>query len=145
MGIPAFIGFGFSGGGVTNLGPILNLTDVSDFAFNMPRAGTITSISAYFSTAGALNLAGTTVTITAQLYQSIAPSNVYTPVGPAVPLTPPLTGALATGFVSTGIATGLAIPVAAQTQLLMVFSITAAGEVLIQTVVGYASAGISIA
>jgi hypothetical protein len=38
----------------------------------------------------------------------------------------------------------LAIPVTAQTRLLMVFSATATGASLLNTVVGYASAGITI-
>jgi hypothetical protein len=38
----------------------------------------------------------------------------------------------------------LAIPVTAQTRLLLVFSATAAGLSLINTVTGYASAGVTI-
>jgi BclB C-terminal domain-containing protein len=143
-GIPAFIGFGTSGAGATALTGTIDLTGLSDFAFSVPRAGTISSISAYFSTAVALSLVGTIVTVQARLYASTPPTNVYTPIGPTVVLTPPLTGPLAAGVVSTGIATGLAIPVAPQTQLMMVFFIQTTGEVLIQTVVGFASAGLVI-
>ncbi|WP_308737459.1 hypothetical protein [Paenibacillus sp. PCH8] len=48
------------------------------------------------------------------------------------------------GTISNGITTGLAIPVTAQTRLLLVFSATAAGLVLVNTVVGYASGGVNI-
>jgi superfamily II helicase len=51
---------------------------------------------------------------------------------------------LALGTISNGITTGLNIPVAPQTRLLMVFSATAAGTTLITTVAGYASAGVNI-
>ena len=47
--------------------------------------------------------------------------------------------------VLSGITTGLSIPVTAQSRLLMVFSATSSGLSLINTVVGYASAGIEIA
>jgi BclB C-terminal domain-containing protein len=143
--LPAFIGFGSSGTGVVALNGSINLTDLSDYAFNVPRNGTVTSVSAFFSTSGALALIGTTITITAQLYVSTAPGNIFTPVaGTDVTLTPALTGILPTGTVSTGILTGLNVPVAAQDQLMMVFSITAAGEALVNTVIGFASAGITI-
>ncbi|HEY8911148.1 MAG TPA: hypothetical protein VIM51_12860 [Desulfosporosinus sp.] len=49
------------------------------------------------------------------------------------------------GTISNAILTELAISVTAQTRLLMVFSATAAGLSLINTVSGYASAGVVIA
>ncbi len=111
----------------------------------MPTAGIITSIAAYFSTASALSLVGTTVTITAQLYQSATPDNTFSPVpGAVVTLAPALTGVVAIGTISNGIVTGLSIPVTAQTRLLMVYSITANGMTLINTVSGYASGGVAI-
>jgi len=94
----------------------------------------------------ALSLVGSTVTITAQLYESATPDNTFTPIaGTLVTLAPPLTGVLAIGTISSGIVTGLSIPVTAETRLLMVYSITAAGVTLINTVTGYASAGVTIA
>jgi BclB C-terminal domain-containing protein len=93
----------------------------------------------------ALTLVGTTITITAQLYSSPTPDNTFAPVaGTLVTLAPALTGVLAIGTTSNGILTGLAIPVTAETRLLMVYSITAAGVDLISTVAGYASAGVTI-
>ncbi len=149
-GIPAFIGFGSSAPGLTVLGSNIDLTNPSgtltNFAFSMPRAGTITSISAYFSTTAALSLIGSSITIRAQLYVSSTPNNLFVPIpGAVVNLAPSLTGTISIGDISSGITTGLSIPVTAQSRLLMVFSATSSGLSLINTVVGYASAGIEIA
>ncbi len=59
-------------------------------------------------------------------------------------LAPALTGILAVLSTSDGITTGLSIPVTSQTTLLMVYSITATGISLINTVTGFASAGVVI-
>jgi BclB C-terminal domain-containing protein len=131
------------------LGATIDLTgaegELLNFAFSVPRAGTITSIAAFFSTVAALSLVGTTVTITAQLYESTTPNNNFNFVpGTTVTLVPSLTGILSLGTVSNALLTGLSIPVAAQTRLLMVFSASATGVSLINTVDGYASAGITI-
>lgn len=149
-GIPVFIGFGSSAPGLTLLGSSIDLTNpsgtLSNFAFSMPRAGTITSLSAYFSTTAALSLLGSSITITAQLYVSNTPNNVFTPIpGAIVNLSPALSGVISIGTISSGITTGLSIPVTAQSRLLMVYSANATGLSLVNTVVGYASAGIEIA
>ncbi len=148
-GIPAFIGFGSSAPGLTVLGSSIDLTNpsgtLSNFAFSMPRAGTITSLSAYFSTTAALSLVGSSITVTAQLYVSNTPDNVFTPIpGAIVNLSPALSGIISIGTISNGITTGLSIPVTAQSRLLMVYSARATGLSLVNTVVGYASAGIEI-
>lgn len=126
-GIPAFIGFGSSAPGLTILGSSIDLTNpsgtLSNFAFSMPRAGTITSLSAYFSTTAALSLLGSSITIRAQLYVSNTPNNVFTPIpGAVVNLSPALSGTISIGTISSGITTGLSIPVTAQSRLLMVYS-----------------------
>ena len=114
-------------------------------AFSVPRAGTITSLAAYFSVTAGLNILGTTITITAQLYQSTTPNNSFTAVpGAVVTLSPALTGTVSIGAVSNGITTGLNIPVNPQTRLLLVFSATASGLSLVNTIAGYASAGLTI-
>ena len=64
--------------------------------------------------------------------------------GTLVTLTPSLTGILSIGAISKGLLTGLAIPVPAQTRLMLVLTATASGLSLINTVAGYASAGVSI-
>jgi BclB C-terminal domain-containing protein len=149
VGTSSLIGFGTAATGVNILTGTIDLTGgpgvLINEAFSVPRDGTITSIAAYFSTTLALTLVGTTVTITAQLYESTTPDNTFTAIpGAVVTLAPPLTGVLAIGTVSSGIATGLSIPVTPETRLLLVFSSTAAGLDLLTTVAGYASAGVNI-
>lgn len=148
-GLPAFVGFGSSVQGLTVLGTTINITNaagtLSNFAFQVPRAGIITSFSAFFSTTAALSLVGSTVTVNAQIYQSTTPNNVFSPIaGTLINLTPSLTGAISIGTLLNGSLTGLNIPVTAQTRLMLVFSATASGLTLINTVAGYASAGLSI-
>ncbi|WDZ57811.1 exosporium glycoprotein BclB-related protein [Paenibacillus polymyxa] len=150
VGTTSLIGFGSSATGISLVGGIIDLTgtlvgSVINFAFSVPRGGVITSIAGYFSTTAALTLLGSSVSITAQLFSSPTPNNTFIAVpGATVTLTPPLTDIVALGTTSSGIATGLAIPVTAQTRLLMVFSATATGISLVNTVVGYASAGVTI-
>ncbi len=148
-GIPALVGFGNSGNTLTALGGTIDILggpgELLNFAFSVPRDGTITSISAFFSVTAALALVGSTITITAQLYSSTTPDNVFSPIpGAIVTLAPPLTGLISIGDISNGITEGLSIPVTAETRLLLVFSTTATGISLVNTVLGYASAGITI-
>ena len=113
--------------------------------FQLPAPELITSIAAFFSNTVALALVGSTVTITAQLYSSTTPDNTFTAIpGAVVTLAPALTGIIALGAISNGITTGLSIAVTPQTRLLLVFSATAAGLSLINTVTGYASGGFTI-
>jgi BclB C-terminal domain-containing protein len=143
-GIPGYFAFGTSAQGVFPLNFFLDLTELPDL-FSLPRDAKITSLAAFFSTTGTLVLTGTTVAITAQLYKAAPATTVFTPVLEAsVTLTPSLTGTVSAGTVSSGQITGLSIPITAGTRLLMVFSITAAGTSLINTVVGYASAGLAM-
>ncbi|KHL95965.1 hypothetical protein QW71_09315, partial [Paenibacillus sp. IHB B 3415] len=146
----SLVGFGSSSTGVSVTGGIIDLTGAAgtllNFAFSVPRAGTITSLAGYFSTTAGLSLVGSTVTITAQLFQSTTPNNTFTAVpGALVTLAPTLTGVLALGTISSGLTTGLSIPVTAGTRLLMVFSATVtAGIDVATTVAGYASGGVTI-
>ena len=149
VGTPAFVGFGSSAPGLSIVGNTIDLTNPSgtltNFAFTMPRDGTITAIDIFFSTTAALSLVGSTITITAQLYQSTVPNNTMTAIpGTLITLTPSLTGILSIGSISKGILTGLSIPVPAQTRLMLVLTATATGLSLVNTVAGYASAGVSI-
>lgn len=148
-GIPAFVGFGSSAQGLTVLGASIDITNasgtLSNFAFQVPRAGIITSFSAFFSTTVGLSLPGSTVAVRAQIYQSATPNNVFSPIaGTLINLTPSLTGIVSIGTLLNGSLTGLNIPVTAQTRLMLVFSATASGLTLLNTVAGYASAGLSI-
>jgi len=149
-GTGALLGFGNGVDGVSFIGgTTIDLTGAAgaalNFAFSMPRNGTITSISVYFSSTVAQALIGTTVTLTGQLYQSTTPDNTFTPIpGTMVALAPAMTGVLAPGTVSNGITTGLSIPVTAQTRLLFVGSATATGISLLNAESGYWSAGVAI-
>lgn len=148
-GTSAALGFGNSASGIQNIGGAIDLTGASgmnlNMAFSVPRDGTITSLSGFFSTTLAQSLIGSTVTVTAQLYQSTTPDNLFYPVpGAVVTLAPALTGVLAMGTISSGEVTGLSIPVTRGTRLLLVYSATATGLSLVNTLQGYASAGVAI-
>lgn len=149
VGTSSIVGFGNSATGVSLVGNTIDLTGAEgtllNMAFSVPRSGVITSIAAYFSSTAALNLSGTKINITAQLYRSVAPNNRFTAIqGAVVTLSPDLTGNMSIGRTSNGITTGLNISVNPQTRLLLVFSATASGASLVNTVEGYASAGITI-
>ena len=149
VGTPAFIGFGSSAPGISIIGNTIDLTNPSgtltNFAFTMPRDGVITSIDVFFSTTAALSLVGSTITIEAKLYESIAPNNTMTVVpGTTVTLTPSLTGVISIGTISKGILTGLNINVPAGTRLMLVLTARASGLSLVNTVAGYVSAGVAI-
>ncbi len=149
VGTSALLGFGSSANGVALVGANIDLTGAGgtllNFGFVSPRAGTITAMSAQFSTTLALSLLGSNVTITAQLYTAPSGSNTFAPVpGAVVTLAPSLGGVLALGAVSSGTTTGLAIPITAGNRYLMVCSATASGISLANSIVGYASAGVNI-
>jgi len=65
--------------------------------------------------------------------------------GAEVTLSPPLTGIVSEGEISNGITTGLSIPVTSQTRGMIVFTVTADGITLINTVKGYESASVGVA
>ncbi|WP_316839482.1 exosporium glycoprotein BclB-related protein [Pedobacter gandavensis] len=146
-GTMAAIGFG-NNGTVSALGGTIDLSGgpsvVANFAFSSPRSGTLTSISAYFSNTMALSLLGTALTVQAQLYSSTTPNNSFSVVPGAVVTLSALTGILSVGNSVSGSTTGLGIPVTANTRYLLVFSTSATGLTLINSVAGYVSAGINI-
>ena len=144
-GTQSLIGFG-SNETATLDGGIIDTTGLNNVAFSMPRDGVITSLAAYFSIGAAVSLTGSTVTISAQLYSSPTPDDSFAPVpGALVTLAPPFTGLVAVGDNSSGLVTGLAIPVAAGTRLLMVFSAEVTAGLDVATIIsGYAGAGLSV-
>ena len=77
------IGFGSNATYSLTAGDI-NLAGLSNMSFSVPRNGTITDITAYFSTSAALALVGSTVTITAQVYESATPNDTFIPVAGGV-------------------------------------------------------------
>ena len=147
-GFPALIGFGNSITSATVLGATIDLTGevggLLNFAFSVPRDGTITSIAAFFSLVVGLNIIGTTSTVQAQLYSSTTPNNIFSPIAESLVTVGSYSGIVSAGEVRNNILSGLSIPVVEQERLLMVFSITTTGLNLLNTVVGYASAGITI-
>jgi BclB C-terminal domain-containing protein len=79
------------------------------------------------------------------MYKAGSTSNSFTPIsGATVSFVPGFTGVISIGFISTGSVTGLNEAVQAGDRLMLVFSSTATGLSLINTVTGYASAGIEI-
>ncbi len=149
----SLIGFGNSVSEVSLIGGAIdiagtNIGELLNYAFSVSRDGTITSIAAYFSTAADLSLIGSTVTITAQLYRSAPPpNNIFTPIpGANITLTPPLNDTALVGTISDGAVTLLVpVPVTTRTRLLMVFSAEVTmGTAIASTVIGYASAGVTI-
>ena len=124
----------------------IDTTSAGNVVQVFPRDGTITSISARFSTTQALALVGTTGTITAQLYTSSAGDNTLTAVaGATCTMAPPLTGVLGIGTLTYCTTTGLSIAVTNQTTGVLVISATAAGLSLVNTFTGYASASLTVA
>ncbi len=143
------VGFGNSAPTSSPLGATIDLTGgpgvATNFAFSIPRNGTLTSFAAYFSNATVMNLVGTTLTLTGQLYMSATPNNTFVPIaGTAVALTPAFTAIVPVGATANGIVTGLNIPVTAQTRLLFVGSLSITGVPVLITASGYWSGGATI-
>lgn len=144
------VGFGSSVTNQVPLGNSIDLTGTSglllNFAFSVPRDGTITALTAYFSTSGNSNFGDNTVTVFAQLYQTTVPDNLFTPIAAVkVTLAPTLTGTVPRGTVLKGTVSGLSVPVDPETRLLLVFYMTSAGTPPSpQNLEGYASAGLAI-
>lgn len=125
----------------------ITLTPTSfNMAFSMPRFGIIRSIAAYFSVTSDVTIpTGATVNVTAQLYQSTAPNDTFTPIpGTLVNLVPSFNGTLVPGNRAHAILRNLNIPVRPETRLLLVFSAVASPNTAQVVVVGQASAGLSI-
>lgn len=113
-------------------------------AFNVPRDGTVTSISATFSLGAELDIAvGGSARISARLYRAPAGSNVFTATNAFVNLSPTLTGLINAFEVLEGTA-NVNLPVRAGERLLLVFRVETTGFTLIEAIEGAASAGINI-
>jgi BclB C-terminal domain-containing protein len=144
VGTTTLVGFGSSFPGVSLTGGNISLVGgagvATNYAFVVPRDGTITSISAFFSVVVGLSLLDTP-DVTAQIYASTDPdSNTFAPVpGALVTMTLPAVTVL--GTTVSGTTSGLSIPVTEGTRLLMVFSGT---STLVITLTGYASAGLGL-
>lgn len=143
-GAPALIGFGAWAPGVFTGGGMIQLFGLTNFALSLPRDGVVTSVAFFFSPTAALDLTGTSIAVTAQLYGSTAPNNTFSPVPGALVTLGPLTGSVPAGSSFSGAASGLSIPVPALTRLMLVVYATAAGLSPVNTVAGQVSAGVAI-
>jgi BclB C-terminal domain-containing protein len=110
----------------------------------IPRAETITGISFQGSSTTVLSLIGTTLTVTAQLYEAAPNTTVFSAVaGASCTAAPALTGILITGTQFNCLTSGLSIPVPAQEQLIEVVSLTATGLTLVNTLGLNAAVGLT--
>lgn len=143
LGTSAAIGMGSSMANILFSGSTIDLTGavgtVANFATVVPRDGTITDFSAFFSVAlGATLLSAPT--IRARLFKSQSPtSNLFDEVA-AMNLSPTLNLIVTVGQTCTG-QESLNIPVSQGERLLVVFG---ASGTLAVAVTGYASAGVAI-
>ncbi|MEK4759790.1 exosporium glycoprotein BclB-related protein [Viridibacillus sp. FSL E2-0187] len=145
VGTTSLVGFGTAIPGVSLVGNNIDLSAATGTeGFSVPRAGSITSISASLSATVALNLVGGTATVRAQVYRAVAGSNVFSPTTAFVDLSPALS-TIAIGTITSGTANVAPVSVAAGDRLLMVYSVTTTGIALATTITGNASAGINIA
>ncbi|MGG4498798.1 exosporium glycoprotein BclB-related protein [Brevibacillus reuszeri] len=147
VGTIGLIGFGTNGTLLSVIGGPINLTGALGLlvneAFSMPRDGILNSISAYYSTTEAINLVGV-ITITAWVYTSPTPNNIFNPVA-SVDLAPTLgPGSVGLGAISSVTTTLPDIPVTAGTRILIVFTAETGGLDIDTFVGGYASAGLGI-
>lgn len=146
----SLVGFGSTVTGLALAGNNVDLTNLAfTEAFTVPREGNVTSIAASFTVTTGIalpGLPGTTV-VNARIYRAPAGSAVFSPTNVNVNLNPALLGVVNVGTVLSGTSDSFPpLPVVAGDNLLMVFSITATGAAatLAATVVGTATAGITI-
>jgi hypothetical protein len=110
----------------------------------LPSNVTITGISASFSFTTTTLLNGSGIFMTAQVYESADSGHTYTPVPGAVTnLNPELFGLIGVGSTMAGSSSNLNVAVPAGDLGLVVFSFSSAGAVLVNTIVGSATAGVS--
>lgn len=142
----AAIGFGSATNSILLNGVDISLLALDTQAYSMPRDGVITSIAAYCSITVGLSLPVSTATVYAELYQSIAPDDDFSPVpGTLVILAPSLTGFVAVGTVLHNILEGLSIPVSAETRLMLVFTVDiTAGVPLATGITAHVGGGVAI-
>lgn len=146
LGTTSLVGFGSAVAGVNIQNGTIDLSGLLNYSFTVPRDGVITSVAGFFTTTLGVSLIGSTATITAQLYSAPQNSNTFSPIpGASVNLSPSLTGLIGIGENSSGITSGLSIPVVAGERLLLVFSTAVtSGLPLAIALTGAASGGVSI-
>jgi BclB C-terminal domain-containing protein len=137
-----------SASNVSVVGGTIDATNSNVAGLAQPITGnhTLTSLDGYFTNTSAMSLVGSTLELRVELWTSSTPDNVFTPVpGASCTLNPSLTGILAIGTVTNCTTTGLSIPIANQTQaILVVRSNVVAGLDTASTLNGYWSAGLTL-
>ncbi|MBD7986025.1 hypothetical protein H9649_15750, partial [Sporosarcina sp. Sa2YVA2] len=142
VGTPALLGFGNSIPGVSIVGGSFTLPVLSNFSFTAPRSGVLSNISAGFTSNIGLNLPGSTLTVRAEIYRATGTSNIFNSTGVGVNLA--FDNTISIGETRVGTASGFTVPVNAGDRLLMVFTASAAGVDLVNTLTGSATAGLTI-
>ncbi|GMB10595.1 MAG: hypothetical protein NkDv07_0425 [Candidatus Improbicoccus devescovinae] len=137
----ALIGFGNSASSIT-LGSIIDLTSISDFAFVMPRNGTLDSISISFSVLTALSLVSSSIVVSLGIYTASIGSNSFTLIS-SINL-PALSDTVTIGTIISQSASSLGISLTIGEKILIGVSATASGLSLVNFVSGYVSAGLNI-
>jgi len=123
----------------------VDATTVSGLAQPLPKNSTLTGLTASFTVSQAQSLIGTTVYVTGQVWKANPGSTSFSPIpGAACTTSPSLTGLISSGMSSACTVAGLSIPVTAGTRLVTVFSATADGISMINSITGYGSAGATI-
>ncbi len=111
----------------------------------MPRNGTITSIAVYFSVTSVVGVGIGDYIIHAQLFRSDTPDNIFEPlVTTDISLTPSFVGpTISLGEIATG-SISVDIPITIEDRLLLVFFVEPPTASVASSIIGYASAGITI-
>jgi|GEM_PF-613914 len=91
--------------------PFPSLIDVNGVAQTIPRDGTVTSFTGWFYNIGSTVLPGSTLSFTGKLYLSSNGQDPPTPQYGSSCTSPPLTGIISPGTVTTFTCSGLNIPV----------------------------------
>ncbi|MCL1990703.1 MAG: hypothetical protein FWG67_07425, partial [Defluviitaleaceae bacterium] len=148
-GTSAYIGFGYSGVSLTTFGIPIDFskaTGASNFAFTMPRSGTLTDLSANFTTTVGVSLGVGETHVQAQVYVAPAGSNVFIPDPSSLLTLSPGVVTVTAGQLLSGSKSGLGISVNQGDQVLLVFGATSNGGVSVPVglIEGYANAGLSI-
>ncbi len=145
VGTYGMMGFGNSIISAIALGATIDTSTLLSLqAFTMPRDGSITSLSGFFSVLVGLELFTGSLTIRMQIYQQTGASNIFTPIATTILDLPALTGSIEIGHTVGANLTGLSIPVALGDRLLLVVSTSTTGIDTATAIDGYASAGLNI-
>lgn len=149
-GIPVLLGVGSAGTTNTPLLPTIDLygfdNETVNFACSMPRAGIITSVSAYFSiTQVSEPVNDTDLVLRAGVYQANTLNDIFRLIPTSVISLMPAIPRLATlGTVLHGIRGNLAVSITPESRLMLVLWAEGTAAAPVLEIRGYASAGLNI-